>query len=150
MGGVSLMPPKIRSVGGKQRPSDFDSSDVDATAALADHEQPPSPSKPWERGPLTDLELLPRRFDLFVGEVRDSLASIGTQLLPLVNRVEAALSRLEEREKVRDAHVLELAHVSAEHTRQIERIEQRLGLEPLPLPPLSSLPRRAKRNTLKR
>ncbi len=143
-------PPRIRSFG--FTPDDFDSSD--ATAWLADHEQPASPQPAAPKfarpGELTDLDLLPKRFDMFAREVRDALKSICGQLLPLITEVRAEQARSAEREAVRDEHVVELAHVSAEHGKRLDRIEQHLGLEPMPLPPLSSLPARPKRITLKR
>lgn len=127
--------PRMKSFG--FNPDDFDSSD--ATAWLADRDQPEMP-KYAEAGELTDLNLLPKQFHMFARETRDALHSIGTQLLPIVNRIEASLAALVEREQSRDAHVLEI-------DARLDRIEQHLGLEPRPLPPL---PPRPKRITMKR
>jgi hypothetical protein len=133
---VPTNPPKTRRFGFPLAP-DFDASDV--TRGLADHEQPASP-RIATAGSLTDLELLPQRFDMFASEVTARLDSIGSQLLPIVNRLEAAQTREVERGEARDATIRDL-------TARLEQIEARLDITPAQLPPP---PARAKRPTLKR
>jgi hypothetical protein len=142
------MPPRIRNFGSKPpQPPDFDASDV--TSHLADHEQPASPTFVPVKG-LTDLDSLPRRFDLLESKMDDGFEMLGDKLLPALERLEATMARMSDREQVRDALVVEHSHALADLTQMVDRINQHLGLEPRPLPPLSSLPPRPKRPTLKR
>lgn len=59
---------------------------------------------PIRRDELTDLELLPRRFDMLAGEVRELLGVIRHQLVPAIQRLteqsaddRRELSRLRDR-----------------------------------------------------
>jgi hypothetical protein len=68
----------------------------------------PDDFKPTPAHELTDLATLPRRFDLFAGEMRDALAAIGREFLPIMNRVEASVAGVREDIAVIRGHISDL------------------------------------------
>ena len=73
--------------------------------------------KPVTREDVTDLALLPKRFDLFAAEVRQSFELLTERLIPALTRIE---------EKLEDFGVrlsrLERAHT--DHAARITALEQ--------------------------
>lgn len=47
--------------------------------------------------PMSELELLPRRFDMFAAEVKQSFELLMVKLLPFMQRVEHAITDLGDR-----------------------------------------------------
>lgn len=93
---------------------------------------PPSP---------TELDTLPRRFDLFATEVREALDSIGRQLLPIVNRIEVTLQN--NSEALREG-LAEIAAIRAEVVdlrARTERLEAAIA-KPAPQPKTKARKRR--------
>jgi BMFP domain-containing protein YqiC len=63
-------------------------------------------------GEIDDLALLPKRFDLFVGEVRDSFRLLSDRILPLLERLQQDVG--------------DHKHLLAAHTRELGNHDQRL------------------------
>lgn len=53
--------------------------------------------KPATAADVTDLELLPRRFEQFAAEVRTSFELLGEKILPKLERIEVAITDLAQR-----------------------------------------------------
>lgn len=53
--------------------------------------------KPVTRDDMTDLALLPRRFDMFAYEVKQSFETLTGKILPFMQRVEHAINDLSRR-----------------------------------------------------
>lgn len=52
--------------------------------------------EPVKTGELGDLELLPRRFELFVGEVRREFEQLTNRIVPVLSRLENALQDIKD------------------------------------------------------
>ena len=71
---------------------------------------------PVTPGDVDDLHLLPRRFDSFAHEVRDSFKLLGEKILPAIVKFEHALSDIAQRlnEIEREQHTLRKAVTTQE------------------------------------
>jgi len=69
---------------------------VTAKRKRAAAKRKPARSLPRFYGPgeLTDVALLPKRFELHAAEVRDSFKLLGDRILPTITRVEEQLTSL--------------------------------------------------------
>lgn len=76
--------------------------------------------KPTDRGDVDDLALLPRRFELFASEVRQSFEMLGDKILPALTRIEEAVIDLGER-------VSRLERDAVEVNRRIAALEQKVS-----------------------
>lgn len=65
--------------------------------------------KPVTPADVTDLALLPRRFDLFAEEVRTSFTLLGDKILPAIGRIEAAIVDIGQRVTSVEREVRDLA-----------------------------------------
>ena len=74
--------------------------------------------KPVTRDDMTDLALLPRRFDMFAFEVKESFTRLSAKLLPFMQRMEAAVTDIRERVGELERHRIRLED-------RIEALEQK-------------------------
>lgn len=82
--------------------------------------------KPVQSADVTDLALLPKRFDLFASEVRDAFGRLTTQLgdriIPMLERIESRLSDMEVRvDRLERGHDDLKKRVAALETRRTKK-----------------------------
>lgn len=87
---------------------------------------------PVTRDDVTDLALLPRRFDVFAAEVRTSFELLRELIVPALTEIKASIAHLCRRVEVLEQNQLSAhARLDAAHTR-IEALERSQNKEETP------------------
>lgn len=98
--------------------------------------------KPVTRDDVSDLGLLPRRFDLFVAETRQALEMLGDKLLAPLLEIKDAVADLRLRATHTEERLCATERVQVEHERRIAALEAVHAQPPKP--------RKARRKTTTR
>jgi hypothetical protein len=100
---------RARALPSKRRPK----------APTSPRRKPPAPKRgyvPVTADDVSDLALLPRRFDSFAAKISHELGMLGDKILP-------ALIRIGEHQDRQDARLLEIERLQREHDDRLAALE---------------------------